>query len=590
MASEIILPKLDKIIQPGEMTDDTADVSREDPDESAEAKDRQEDLVQAEILEERTEETLEEKLVAAIEELERKLAEASQEMTKGIITGDNSEKPDEPEESKYQEEINPDPRFKKVRATPAARRIAREYKMDIQKMIGSGPNGRIEADDVKKMVVIIPGKSSYKSREPVVIGTALDVIIGNQENVFKKPEKIEKKPGNYHLDSAQKLNTGVEPTKTEETPRKKIKDMNQKIAKVPNPKLDFVPFVEEVLESIDAVVMKKNSEMDFVPFVDSMALPLREAIIVKPMPINPLKRKRTENQKQESSNVKNKAIEKVEPECVEPERIETERVETESIKVESSETTVKESNIDETVVPATPSETIEKKAENKMTFTEKRKMIADCMVKSNLETAVITLTTEIDMSEVKELRKKITKKTEEQAKYRCTYTDFLLMAVARALMKHPIINSSLEEPVIIENPFVHIGLAVSMDDGLILPVIKNAQELNFVEMVNRRGEMLKSIKNKHFCQDDLKGSTFTITNLGMYGILEFTAIINQPNSAILSVGEVVQRIRVHQGDTVVRSVMRVSLNLDHRVADGMAGAKFLQDIKADMENPSLLLF
>lgn len=585
MASEIILPKLDKIIQPGEKTDEAVDVSREHPDESAEAKDLQEDLVQAEILEARTEATLEEKLVAAIEELERKLAEATQEMTKEIIKGDSAEKPDEPEESKHQEEIKPDPRFKKVRATPAARRIAREYKMDIQKMIGSGPNGRIEADDVKKMVVIIPGKSSYKSREPVVIGTALDVIIGNQENVFKKPQKIEKIPGNYRMDSAQKLNTGVEPTKTEATPRKKIKDMNQKIEKMPNPKLDFVPFVEEVLEPIDEVVMKKNSEMDFVPFVDSMALPLREAIIVKPMPINPLKRKKTENQKQENLNVENKAIENVELERVEPERVEPK-----NIKVASSETTVKESNIDETEVPATPSETIEKKVENKMTFTGKRKMIADCMVKSNLETAVITLTTEIDMSEVKELRKKITKKIEEQAKYRCAYTDFLLMAAARALMKHPIINSCLEEQEIIENSFVHIGLAVDMDDGLILPVIKNAQELNFVEMVNCRGEMLKSTKNKHFCQDDLNGSTFTIINLGMYGILEFTAIINQPNSAILSVGEVVQRIRVHQGEAVVRSVMKVSLNLDHRVADGMAGAKFLQDIKADMENPSLLLF
>ena len=135
-----------------------------------------------------------------------------------------------------------------------------------------------------------------------------------------------------------------------------------------------------------------------------------------------------------------------------------------------------------------------------------------------------------------------------------------------------------------------MGLTVESEHGFIVPVIKNAQTMSFVEIVKSRGDLLKAVKNKHLPQDQLEDSTFTITNLGMYGIREFTAIINQTNSAILSVGEVVQRIRIHQGEPVVRSVMKISLNLDQRVANGVDGAKFLQEIKADMENPSLLLF
>jgi len=254
---------------------------------------------------------------------------------------------------------------------------------------------------------------------------------------------------------------------------------------------------------------------------------------------------------------------------------------------------------DEIIVKAVPmseleTTTFEKdpadNAKNNMTIPENRQNSAEQLVKVSLETAVITLTTEIDMTEVKDLRKKIAKKIESQSHYRCTYTDFLLMATARALMKHPLINSTFEDNAVIPHADVHLGLAVDGEAGMIVPVIRNAQAMTFFEMVRSRGETLKSVKNQYLTQEDLEGSTFSISNLGMHGILEFTAIINHPNSAILSVGEVVQRLRVHQGEPMVRSVMKITLNLDHRVADGMEGAKFLKNIKADMENPSLLLF
>lgn len=225
-----------------------------------------------------------------------------------------------------------------------------------------------------------------------------------------------------------------------------------------------------------------------------------------------------------------------------------------------------------------------------MPLTGKRKIIAERMLKSHQENAVITLTVEIDMSEIKELRRKITTKVEEQAGFRCTYTDFLLAATARALLKHEMMNCSRIDDQIFFNDQVNIGLAVGQEDGLLVPVINACQSMSFVEMVKARGETLKKIKSKQYLPEDLKGSTFTITNLGMYGVNSFSAIINQPNAAILSVGEVVSRMRIIHGEPQVRSVMKISLNLDHQVADGMAGAKFLEDVKADMENPSLLLF
>jgi pyruvate dehydrogenase E2 component (dihydrolipoamide acetyltransferase) len=603
------------------------------------------------------EENLEEKLTAAIEALERNLEETIKEGLKGqpseVIQGIIK---DEVNEELQENPIDPDPRAGKVRATPAARRIAREFKVELKKATGTGPNGRIEVDDVKKLVVIQPGTFDYKSKEPVVIGTSLDKIAGNPSNLFSTPVKLEEIPDKKTVS------------------RKKLKDMNQKIEKLPNPELDFVPFVDENDENRevkDADVVTKVSALDFVPFVDLKAEPLREEIIVKPTPMHLLHESESEDQSlenkrsrglsrknQNQNNIKmaikateistptateaavseEKSIENqskitqttaheehqpenvipetakpevIEPTITEPEGAEIEKAEpirmaAENMRPEASaiaiEKITENSKINQdlaipaAIIIATANETIKEsalakdKAGETVTRSVRLKAIRKYKVTSKSETPVISLTTEIDMTEIKDLRKKITKKIEEQARYRCTYTDFLLLATSRALVKHPLINARREDDAVVAHAHVNMGLTVESEHGFIVPVIPNAQMMNFVEIVKCRGDLLKAVKNKHLSQDQLEGSTFTITNLGMYGIREFTAIINQTNSAILSVGEVVQRIRIHQGEPVVRSVMKISLNLDQRVANGVDGAKFLQDIKADMENPSLLLF
>lgn len=603
------------------------------------------------------EENLEEKLTAAIEALEKNLEatikegvkEQPSEALQGIIK-------DEEFEEAVENATEADFRAVKVRATPAARRIAREFKVELQKAIGTGPNGRIEADDVKKLVVVQPGTLDYKSKEPVVIRTNLEKIAGNPSNLFSTPRELEEIPPEKPMS------------------RKKLKDMNQKIEKGPNPELDFVPFVDENDERLkikDADVVTKISELDFVPFVDLKADPLREEIVVKPTPMHLLRdderedwglkkgKYRTlprEDQIQDNNKtaVKEEKVsdsndveiaakqekngeahvnkipapelkaqppenvlpgigepEVTKPEVTEPEKVEPIGIVTEEIVPEAavSSAVVAEKSDEAPAVPveaisatakepAQQPELVENKAEDNAEDNKEKnaaqtfrfKVARKYRKKSTVETAVISLTTEIDMTEVKDLRKKITKKIEEQAKYRCTYTDFLLLATSRALVKHPLINARREDERVVVHTHVNMGLTVESEHGFIVPVIQNAQMMNFVEIVKSRGDLLKAVKNKHLPQDQLEGSTFTITNLGMYGIREFTAIINQTNSAILSVGEVVQRIRIHQGEPVVRSVMKISLNLDQRVANGVDGAKFLRDIKADMENPPLLLF
>ncbi len=565
----------------------------------------EEQLDQTEIPEELPEENLEAKLVAVLDELERNLEETinqgpKQHEIKGIIN-------DVEMETAPEEIAEPDPREGKVRATPAARRIAREFEVDIRNAVGTGQNGRIEADDVKKMVVILPGKFSYKSKEPVVIGTDLDRIHGNPKNRFSRPTKLEELP-----------NKKIKPTK-------KIKAMNKKIEKVPNPDLDFVPFVDETterLENQEIDVVTKISELDFVPFVDIKAEPLRDEIIVKPTPMHALDKTNWEMFMAADNQLKEPETKQVEtakpdmiaseadvvadkvtkPEVVEPTVVKAPEFEpVMADEVEVTEAEVAEADVVEADVVEPAAAEIEvveteavkaerpKTGEAKVTKQKNDRIEAE-QVKSIAETKTVTLTAEIDMTEIKELRKKITKKIEDQVKYRCTYTDFLLLATSRALIKHPLINARLEENEIVTQAYVNLGLTVESDRGRLIPVINDTQEMSFVEMVKSRGDLIKKVKNKQLLKEQLKGSTFTISNLGMYGISQFTALINRPNCAILSVGEVVQRIRVNQGEPVVRSVMKISLNLDHRVADSAEGAKFIQDIKADMENPSLLLF
>ena len=173
----------------------------------------------------------------------------------------------------------------------------------------------------------------------------------------------------------------------------------------------------------------------------------------------------------------------------------------------------------------------------------------------------------------------------ETAPVKISFNDFIVKAVALALKQHPKVNSSWLGDIIRENHHVNIGIAVAVDEGLLVPVLRFADGLSLDEISVSVKEFAKKAKDKKLQPSDWEGSTFTISNLGMFGIDSFTAIINPPDACILAVGGIVQEPVVKNGQIVAGNVMNVTLSCDHRVVDGATGSAFLQTLKAYLEEP-----
>jgi pyruvate dehydrogenase E2 component (dihydrolipoamide acetyltransferase) len=167
-----------------------------------------------------------------------------------------------------------------------------------------------------------------------------------------------------------------------------------------------------------------------------------------------------------------------------------------------------------------------------------------------------------------------------------TYTDLLIFFVARALKHHPLLNASWENGRIRLYPEINIGLAVEVKDGLVVPVLKQADQKTIHELTIERQELVKRAIQGQLTLGDLEGGTFTLSNLGMFGIDEFVAIINPPQSAILAVGKIQERVIPKNSQVVIKPYFRLNLSVDHRVLDGVVAAKFLMDLKNSIEIPT----
>ncbi|MEA4905229.1 MAG: dihydrolipoamide acetyltransferase [Petrimonas sp.] len=220
-----------------------------------------------------------------------------------------------------------------------------------------------------------------------------------------------------------------------------------------------------------------------------------------------------------------------------------------------------------------------------------RKVIAKRMSESYFSIPSFIQTWEIDMSELLELRRKLMGPIKEKTDKKLTVTDLLSFAVVKTLMKHKFINASLNSEVteITFHNYVNLGMAVGMDEGLLVPVVKNADKMSLSELVVALKDVTERTFSKKLMPDEQMGSTFTISNLGMYGVEHFTAIINQPNAAILSVSSTKDMLVVRNGEAVIRPIMKISLTSDHRIIDGLTAAKFMTDLKQLLENPLTLL-
>jgi pyruvate dehydrogenase E2 component (dihydrolipoamide acetyltransferase) len=214
-----------------------------------------------------------------------------------------------------------------------------------------------------------------------------------------------------------------------------------------------------------------------------------------------------------------------------------------------------------------------------------RKVIARRLAESKFTAPHFYLTIDVDMDNAIASRKVLN----AQEGVKVSFNDMVIKAVAMSLRKHPAINSSWLGDVIRRNHHVHIGVAVAVDEGLLVPVVRFADSKGFTQIGNEVREFAQKAKDKKLQPSDWEGNTFTISNLGMFGIESFTAIVNPPDSCILAVGGISQVPVVKNGQVVPGNVMKLTLSCDHRVVDGALGASFLQTLKGYLENPVTML-
>jgi pyruvate dehydrogenase E2 component (dihydrolipoamide acetyltransferase) len=214
-----------------------------------------------------------------------------------------------------------------------------------------------------------------------------------------------------------------------------------------------------------------------------------------------------------------------------------------------------------------------------------RNIIAKRLAESKFSAPHYYLMVEINMDKAIEARKEINSLPDTKI----SFNDMIIKATAVALRKHPQVNSSWAGDKVIHRGNINVGVAVAIPDGLVVPVLKNTDQMNYTQISAAVKDMATRAKNKGLKANEMEGSTFSVSNLGMFGIETFTSIINQPNSAILSVGAIIEKPIVKDGQIVVGNIMKLSLACDHRVVDGATGAQFLQTLKIYLESPLTLL-
>jgi len=240
-------------------------------------------------------------------------------------------------------------------------------------------------------------------------------------------------------------------------------------------------------------------------------------------------------------------------------------------------------------VPGSPfqkSATAQASAYRDETISEMRRTIARRLVTSLGPVPHFFLTTEIEMDRAAEMRQGI---NELDPELKISLNDVIIKVAAAALMQHPQVNASFQDKIVRYYEHADIGVAVAIEDGLITPIVRAADQKSLSEIAAEVRDLAERARNRKLHPEEFLGATFSISNLGMFGIEEFTAIINPPEAAILAVGAMSPKPVVRNNEIVARQMMRVTMSCDHRVVDGATGAKFLQTFKKILENPLFLV-
>jgi len=237
----------------------------------------------------------------------------------------------------------------------------------------------------------------------------------------------------------------------------------------------------------------------------------------------------------------------------------------------------------------TPQASSPKEVREVIPYTGMRKVIGDRLSHSKFTSPHVYFSTSVDLSNLNRLKEEIKNTIENKV----SLNDFILAGVTAALGKHPMLNASLEDDKIVVYKSINIGVAVGIENGLIVPVVKNAQDKKLSQIAEVTSSLIAKARAGKLIPDDYSGGTFTISNLGMYDIENFTAIINPPETAILAVSAAKKTPMVisdnGQDQIAIRPVMKITLSVDHRIIDGIAAAKFLRELKDLLENPIKML-
>jgi pyruvate dehydrogenase E2 component (dihydrolipoamide acetyltransferase) len=222
-------------------------------------------------------------------------------------------------------------------------------------------------------------------------------------------------------------------------------------------------------------------------------------------------------------------------------------------------------------------------------FTGMRKTIAKRMLQSKVEAAQAYMGNTVDATRIQALRAELMPFIEKKSGVRITITDLMMKVTGAALREHPVINTRWTDKGVLYLPEVNMGMAMALDEGLIVPVIKNINAKSLGQVAQDRVALIEKGKKNSFLPDDIKGSTFTLSAMGMFGLETFTAIINQPENAILAVGAILDKPVALKGEVVIRPMMSVNLTYDHRTIDGAEAGKFMRTLKEMIEEPLYIL-
>lgn len=228
------------------------------------------------------------------------------------------------------------------------------------------------------------------------------------------------------------------------------------------------------------------------------------------------------------------------------------------------------------------------KQENRIPLSNLRKVIARRMTESWNVSPMVTYNTSVDITQLKAFRDSLKDVCKSEG-VKLTYNHIMMKICAKVLMEMPCVNGSIDGDELVLHDYVNIGIAVSVDNGLLVPNVKNVEAKSLMTIAAETEKLIDDARANRLAPDDMSFGTFTISNIGMYGIESFTPIINQPELAILGMAAITDKPVVVNGEVTIRPIMNLSLTADHRVIDGAEAAKFLKRVKDIVENPYLLL-